>query len=202
MPAKTIGSEQLARLLDITSRQVRQLSTENVLHRATDDDGKELRGRYDLVPSVRGYCRYLRTLSRLDDSSESQNTELKNRKLGAEAEMSELRLKQFKGQLHHADDVAFVMTNMLTFFRQRVLAIPSRTARLLVGKTKFQEIFQLLKGEIHDCLRELSGYDPKIFSQQAAARLAKQGVDFASSNGNEKQQTKAAGATNAVAGKN
>jgi hypothetical protein len=191
MPANTIGVTQLAKLLDVTPRQVQLLTNQGILHRAADEDGKDLRGRYTLL-CVRDYCRYIRSQLRLEDSSESRNTALKNRKLEAEAEMSELRLKQFKGQLHHASDVEFVMTNMLTFFKQRVIAIPSRTARLLVGK-KFREILDLLSGEIKMCLRELSGYDPQIFAQQAAARLASQGVDLTSLNGHENHQAKASG---------
>jgi hypothetical protein len=50
---------------------------------------------------------------------------------------------------------------------------------LLIGKTKFQEIYDLIMSEIVTCLRELSGYDPRMFAQQTAARLAEQGVDLA-----------------------
>lgn len=194
MPEKSITVTKLAKQCDISPQHVRNLTGEGIFHRSTDDEGNELRGRYPEL-SVREYVRYLRKLSRLDDSSESILSALKNRRMASEAEMSELRLKQFKGALHHAADVEFVMTNMLTFFKQRVLAIPSRLTRLLIGKKKFKEIYDLLMGEITLCLRELSGYDPQMFEQQTAARLAEQGVEMAALNGNERQEGKAA-ATN------
>ena len=70
------------------------------------------------------------------------------------------------------------MTNMLTFFKQRVLAIPSRISRQLIGKRKFQDIYDVIMTEIVGCLRELSGYDSQMFAAQTAAYLAEQGVDL------------------------
>jgi phage terminase Nu1 subunit (DNA packaging protein) len=193
MPSHNIGITKLAKLCDITPRQVQVLTAEGVLHRATDDDGKELRGKYPEL-AIRDYVRHVRSQGKLDDASETEHSALKNRELRARAEMSELRLRQFKGELHEAGDVEFVMTNMLTFFKQRVLAIPSRISRLLVGKQKFQEIYDLISTEIATCLRELSGYDPSAFAQQAAARLAQEGVDLTNLNGKTHHAAKASGA--------
>jgi phage terminase Nu1 subunit (DNA packaging protein) len=186
MPASTLDVTTLAKILDITPRTVQQLTQDGILQRARDEDGAEIRGRYNLL-SVRDYCRYLRGLAKLDDASESVKIVLQNRKRAAEAEMSELKLREYKGTLHEASDVEFVMTNMLTFFKQRVLAIPARIARQLIGKTKFQEIYDALMTEIVMCLKELSGYDPAMFAAQTAARLAEQGVDPVGLNGNSDQ---------------
>jgi hypothetical protein len=76
------------------------------------------------------------------------------------------------------------MNNMLTYFKQRVLSIPSRVARLCVGKS-FREIFDLLSTEIELALRELSGYDRSRFAAQRAEYLEAQGVDLDSLNGEE-----------------
>ena len=182
MPANTIGKQDLARLIDITPRWISKLTADGVLHRAQDADGKELQGRYTLL-SIRDYCRYLKAQSRLDDSSESLKAALTNRRLAADAEMSELKLRLYKGSLHEASDVEFCMTNMLTFFKQRVLAIPARVSRQLIGKRSFREIYDIIMTEIVSCLQELSGYDRNMFAQQRAARLADQGVDLAALNG-------------------
>jgi len=104
---------QLARLLDISPRYVQQLTKDGILQRATDEDGRELRGRYNLL-SVRDYCRYLRTLARLDDASEQRYSVLRNERMAAENELTQLILAERKGQLHNSDDVEFVMTQMLT----------------------------------------------------------------------------------------
>jgi hypothetical protein len=190
--AQNLDTTTLAKLLDITPRHVRNLTNDGVLSRARDEDGNEIAGRYNLL-SVRDYCRYLKGLSKLDDASQSRWTALRNQRLSNEVEMSNLRLRQYKGQLHEASDVEFVMTNMLTFFKQRVLAIPSRIARKLVGLKKFSEIYDVIMGEIVLCLRELSGYDPQMFAQQTAARLAEQGVDLSALNGKENSAAETTG---------
>ena len=155
---------------------MRKLTSDGVLTRARDAEGEELRGRYNLL-AVRDYCRYLRSLARLDDASEARHLALKNEKLAAETEMAHMNLAERKGQLHDARDVEFIMNNMLTYFKQRVLSIPSRVARLCVGKT-FREIFDLLSTEIELALRELSGYDRSRFAAQRAEYLKAQGVDL------------------------
>ena len=176
-----LDTTQLAKLLDITPRWVMKLTNDGILTRARDADGEELRGRYNIL-AVRDYCRYLRSVAKLDDASEARHSALRNEKLAAESELTQLRLLEVKGELHNAQDVEFIMNNMLTYFKQRVLAIPSRVARLCVGK-KFKEIYDLLMTEIELALRELSGYDRSRFAAQRQEYLESQGVDMESLNG-------------------
>src|SRR5262245_60684297 len=144
---RTISTTELAQWIDVTPRYVQKLTADGVIKRARDKDKNELRGRYTGL-AVRDYVRYLHSRLRLDDDGEARYSALRNERLAAEAEMAQLKLKQIKGQLHHADDIEFCMTHMLTYFKQGVLAIPSRVARQCVGK-KFREIHDLLTTEIH-----------------------------------------------------
>jgi phage terminase Nu1 subunit (DNA packaging protein) len=182
--ATTVDQSQLAKLLDITPRHVRRLVADGVLTRARDIDGKELYGRYELVASVRAYIQYLRFQARLDDASESKYVMLRNSKMAAESETAELKLAIFKSTLHRADDVEFIMTNMFTAMKQRLLAVPARTTRLVVGQTNFQVIYDLITGEIELALRELSDYNPSMFARQNSAYLSSQGADPDRLNGN------------------
>jgi phage terminase Nu1 subunit (DNA packaging protein) len=178
-----IDTSQLAKLCDTSPRWIQKLTNDGILNRARDADGAELRGRYNLL-AIRDYCRYLKSLARLDDASEARWLALRNEKMASESEMARLNLAERKGELHQARDVEFIMNNMLTYFKQRVLSIPSRVARLCVGKS-FREIFDLLMIEIELCLRELSGYDKSRFAAQRAEYLKSQGVDLDSLNGEE-----------------
>jgi hypothetical protein len=108
---------------------------------------------------------------------------LRNRRMESESEMSDLRLKLFKNTLHRADDVEFILTNMLTAFKARVLAIPSRVSRQLIGQTKFQVVYDLLMAEIELALREMVAYDHTQFAQQREAYLEAQGADDSGLNG-------------------
>jgi len=183
MPATTLDTNQLARLFDVTPRHIRRLTSDAVLQKARDIDGTELRGRYELLFNVRAYVKYLRQQARLDDTSESKYIMLRNQKMAAEAEMSELRLRLFKNTLHRAEDVEFIMTNMLTAFKSRVLAIPAKISRLLIGARTFQAIYETIMTAIEEALRELSGYNQVMFAQASAAYLASLGADPSSLNG-------------------
>jgi len=186
MPQQALDTTQLARLVGITPRHVQRLTQEGIFTRARDTDGNELRGRYPLM-AIRAYCDHLRAQMNLTDASQTRYEASRNEKVAAEAEMAQLRLKQYKGELHHSRDVEFVMTNMLTAFKARVLAIPSRVARLCIGK-KFREIFDLISSEIELALRELHTYDRSLFAEAGAVYLAKQGVDLGTLNGEAQRE--------------
>jgi hypothetical protein len=117
-----IDTSQLAKLVDTSPRWEQKLTNDGILNRARDADGAELRGRYNLL-AVRDYCRYLKSLARLDDASEARHQALRNEKLAAKTEMAHMNLAERKGELHDARDVEFIMNNMLTYFKQRVLSI-------------------------------------------------------------------------------
>jgi phage terminase Nu1 subunit (DNA packaging protein) len=185
--ARTIATNDLARIIDVTPSYIRKLTAQGIIRRARGADGEEIRGRYNLL-AVRDYIRYLRSLLREDDEGEQRYSALRNQRLAKEAEMSQLRLRQMKGELHHASDVEFCMTNMCTYFKQGVLAIPSHVARVCVGK-KFRQIYELLTTEIELVLRTLSGYDPAMFAAQRAEYLASKGVDLSSVNGETEAET-------------
>jgi phage terminase Nu1 subunit (DNA packaging protein) len=164
MPAPVVTTGQLALLFGVSVRHVLRLTASGVLARRTED-GEVIKGRYDLLPAIRAYCGYLRQAARLDHAGESAFRRERNKKMEAEAEVAELKLKLYKRKLHRTEDVEFVMTTMLTALKSRLLAIPSRTTRQLIGKTNSQEIHGLLFGEIESALRELSEYDPNAFLQ-------------------------------------
>ena len=186
-PSQNLDTTQLAKLCDTSPRWIQKLTQDGILQRARDADGNELRGRYNLL-AIRDYCRYLKSLARLDDASEARHQALRNEKLAAEAEMAHLNLAERKGELHNARDVEFIMNNMLTYFKQRVLSIPSRVARLCVGKS-FREIFDLLSTEIELALRELSSYDRSRFAAQRAEYLEAQGIDLDSLNDDDEEKS-------------
>jgi phage terminase Nu1 subunit (DNA packaging protein) len=172
--AVTLDTAQLARFLDITPRHVFRLTSDGVLLRARDEAGNELRGRYDLLQNNVAYIRHLRQQGRFDDASESEYQRQRVGRMRAENEMAQIRLRELKGEMHRASDVEFVMTNMITATKQRLLSIPSRVTRLLVGLTSFKKIFNIISTEIELALKEPSGYKPEMFARQTADYMAAQ----------------------------
>lgn len=177
----TLTTTDLARVIDRTPAWVRKLTSDGVIQRARDADGNEIMGRYTLL-AVRDYCRWMHSAQRLDQASEMRRNALRNEKLAAENELVQLRLQEVRAELHQGRHIEFIWTNMLTHFKQRILAIPARTARRCVGK-KFREIFKILTEEIHLALQELSEYSRAMFAEQREAYLKSQGVDLKALNG-------------------
>jgi phage terminase Nu1 subunit (DNA packaging protein) len=175
--AKTanLTTTDLAKLIDVTPAYIRKLTSQGTISRARDEEGNEMMGRYSLL-AVRDYCRWMRSAMKVDDAGEARYSALRNQKMAAEAEMSQLRLKQIKGELHPAVAVEFCMTQMVTHCKQQLLAIPSKIARQCVGKT-FHQILEIIKGAITQVLTELSGYDPDQFAAQNREFLEKYSPD-------------------------
>jgi hypothetical protein len=176
MARATINTTQLARLLLMTPRNVQRLVGDGILARAADDDGVELRGRFEMVPNVQAYIKHLLARREHDAPSESRWMTLRNQRMAAEGALADLRLQELRGKLHRSDDVEFAVTTMITACRSRLLSIPSRIARSLLGKRSFKEIYDIIYKEIELALRELTGYDPKKFAGKSDKFLAQNGA--------------------------
>lgn len=187
--AVTLDTSQLARLLDITPRRVQQLAADGIIARARDETGRELSGRWEMIPAVHGYIKHLRGQARLDDASDATFVSLRNTRLRAESEMADLRLGQLKGTLLRRDDVDFWISNTLTAFKSRIQAIAPRLARLILGKKNFKEVYNTIKTETDLALTELSQLNSRNFERESKAFLADQGADLDQLNGTDEDKS-------------
>jgi hypothetical protein len=164
MALNHVTVEQLSVLFEQTPRNLFLLTEKGVLKRAVDSKGKQFKPpQYELISTVRAYCAYLREMARMDDQGATVYQQLRNKKIGAEAERAVLDLQVHKRKLHTSAQIEFVMTTMLTSIKSRLLSIPSRITRVLMGKTDFHDIYSIIDAEIELALRELSDYDPNAF---------------------------------------
>jgi phage terminase Nu1 subunit (DNA packaging protein) len=184
---RTYPTEVIAKALLLTPRRVRQLTAEGVFTRARDPEtGEFLRGRYELFPTLHSYIRFLRE-GRLEDPDESNYVRARTRRMITEARLAELRYQTAIGKLHRAEDVEFVFTQIFTGIRAKLLAIPSRTARLLIGKTDFGEIVSVLQAEVEFALTELVAVDRSMFQSANEQYLASLLPEPIPANGNGQQ---------------
>jgi hypothetical protein len=98
------------------------------------------------------------------------------RRMSALADIEQLKLKRIHVELHHRQDVEFLLTQMVTACKQRLLAMPSRCAPYLAGKTNVGEIAEAIRVEVYTALRELSEYDPAKFEAANEEYLASIGA--------------------------
>lgn len=169
--ALVVSAKTLESYIGIKERRVRQLAEEGVMV-------KSGRGRYILHQCVRNYLALIQSNKEIkeDNSDDKINYDdehaLHER---AKREKAELELQVMKGILHEADMVEKVMTDMLTFFRSRILTIPSKLAPSLTVEKDAKVIQRILKDEVRNALEELKDYDPILFYSDKKIEIVDEG---------------------------
>ncbi len=152
-----VTAQVIGQIIGVTDRRVRQLADEGVIPKLKN-------GSYDLVPTINSYIRNIKIGNEADaDSSKSNYDQERYLHEKAKRKKAELILGEMKGQLHDSETVEEVMTSMLSNLRSKLLAIPSKTAPLLIGIDDIPEIQEILDIKIYESLLELSDYEPSIF---------------------------------------
>lgn len=143
---------ELARLLNITDRRVRQLTDEDVLTRQAEGD-------FLLPEAIAEYYSYK---YQTDETIDYMAEKAKHEK--AKRELAELELGKKRLELHAASDVEAVLSEMLTNFRAQIHGIPSKMAPILFGKST-ADIEDLLNNEVEERLSEIRDYTPTMFDK-------------------------------------
>lgn len=128
----TVSAAVLGNIFGVTDRRIRQMAEEGIIVRAA-------KGRYNLVDSLKNY---ILSLKLAVDSNDSDNPdgelnfeEEKALHERVKRHISEMKLQTMKGELHKADDVRHVMTDMLSSFKTRMMNIPAKVAPVLEDAT-------------------------------------------------------------------
>ena len=98
MAKTTFPLDTIAKLLDLTPRRIQQLSSEGVIPKAE-------RGRYELVPAVQGYIKYLKERSIKADTNGDDYNAHRTRLTKVRADMAEIEKAQIVEQLIPSSDV-------------------------------------------------------------------------------------------------
>lgn len=153
-----VTQKELARILGISDRRIRQLGEEGFFTRS--DDTK----KYNLTRCVQEYIRYKVEAETGDTKSVDYDKErAKHEK--TKGEIAKLRLRKLRGELHEAADVEAAVGGMLVDFRSRVLALPSKLAPRLLGMIDPNEVMEVLKTELRGTLEALAEYDPAAYQE-------------------------------------
>ena len=114
---------------------------------------------YSLEKSIQEYIEYKvnaetgRRASISKEEVQAEHEEVKK-------QISLLKLRRLRRELHEASDVEAFLTDMLLRFKNRLLSVPSRLAMQIAGESDINEIIQIIKKELGAVLEELSEYDP------------------------------------------
>jgi phage terminase Nu1 subunit (DNA packaging protein) len=142
----------LAKLLNLTERRVQQLAKEGVIPRAE-------RGKYELAGAVRGYIAYLQ------ERAEGRQVETRDahaertRLIKAQADKTELEVDERKGALIPAERVIEAWEQLVSAFRARVLALPSKLVPRLASLNAVTQIQEVIAAGVREALEELARFE-------------------------------------------
>ena len=152
--------EIIAQLFGVTVRRIQQLTQEGVLPTVETPDGR----RYDLVPSIQRYVKYLSDKAYGKSRSEKE-MDLREQKLTAE-----IALKESQGELHRLrtdiaagkyigiEEVQLDYSRFFVTFKKFAMSLPSRLTGMISGSIEPLEARRIEKDLQSEILKLLGGF--------------------------------------------
>jgi phage terminase Nu1 subunit (DNA packaging protein) len=147
---KVIMTNQLAAIVGKTSRWINQLSREGVFKQVG-------RGKFILGQSIQDYIEHL--LGGKEDDKKPKLIDYKTEHERAKAEKAALELELLKDNLHKADDVERLLSNLILTTKSRLLGVPSRIATECEQESA-EVVESIVRREIETALASLAKYTP------------------------------------------
>lgn len=148
LPPETLVTDaELAALVGVSARRIRQLAESGTLERAE-------RGRYQLGPAVRA----------LLEQASGSGSELQReriRKLRADADLAELELAKQRGEVAPIEEAEAVWGRFCGILRTNMMQIPARAVLQLLGCTDETEFKAKLADEIKLALAAAAEINPE-----------------------------------------
>lgn len=149
--------EIIAQLFGVTVRRIQQLTQEGILPTTETAEGR----RYDLVPTIQSYVKYLSEKAYGKNRSEEE-LQLKNKKVAAEASLKEaqgdlarLRADIAQGKYIPVEEAILDYQKFFVTFKKFALSLPSRLIGFVSGyldPVESRRIEKDLAGEIQRLL--------------------------------------------------
>lgn len=154
-----VSQKELAQCLGISTRQVRNLKGEGLFQLAVGER------KYRLEKCVQEYIDFK------INAEMGRRTSISKEQIQAEHEevkkqISRLKLRKLRRELHEAADVEYFLSDMLIRFKNRLMSIPSKLALVIAGETDINKLMVLIQKELLDALEELSEYNADEIDQQ------------------------------------
>lgn len=155
--------EVIAQLFDVTVRRVQQLTQEGVISTVSVKEGNRSVRRYDLIPTIQAYIKYLSERAYGKQHRTDEEIKLREQKMRAD-----IALKESQGELHRLkteiaagqyiskEEVTLDYAKFFVSFKKFATSIPVRLTSLLAGQ---MDPVQLRKAE-----KEIAGEVKRLLS--------------------------------------
>lgn len=149
------GTAELSRLIGITQRRINQLAEDKIITRQPEGD-------FILPEAIAEFYSFkFQNEEAVDYMAEKAKHE------AAKRQLAEIELAKRRNEVHEAEDVEAVMTDMLVNLRSQLLGIPTKMAPILANRDQ-GFVDKALTDEIQSRLAELSEYNPTVFTEVSA----------------------------------
>lgn len=152
----TASAAQLARLLDLSPRSIRELAERGIIPRDA--------GRYRLPDAVHGYVRHLREVAagRKSEHGDDALDLVQERAALARSQrqLAELKLQRERGELVEVVPVRNALVAMIVRARNQLMSVPPRAKGRLPHLTI--DDIEVLENMIVEALESLAA-DPRLF---------------------------------------
>jgi phage terminase Nu1 subunit (DNA packaging protein) len=145
LPAATLAS-----LFNLTEQRIHQLAREGVIPRE--------KGKYELVSAVQGYIKFLQDRASGGRTERADVHTERARLVRAQAEFREMETARLYRELLPFDEVVTAWQQLITAFRAKCLALPSKLAPLLVAIDEIGEIQDHIERGVREALEDLSRF--------------------------------------------
>lgn len=158
--AQELNLTQTAKLLKLTPARVHQLAAQGTIERKPG-------GSFDMIQAVHGYIDFLRENTVQNVKGSMSLSEAKQRRAIAQAMLLELELKLQQGEVIKAMEVLPQWERLVQACRNKLLAIPSKAAPMLVQQESMTYINNLMTDLIIEALNELAkGSEIEILEEE------------------------------------
>jgi len=158
-PSYPVGT--IAKLFMVSDRRVQQLVKMGIVP-------KNDHGRYELVPAVQGYVRYLQERAQGRPGAPEDYHQEKSRLVKLQADKAQLEVEELAGTLVRADDVKREWEEMLGDMKGRLLGLPSKAAPIVAPQTHPGEVLGVLEDLVNEALQELYEYGDETAKREEA----------------------------------
>lgn len=162
-----VGTTELACVLGITGRRIRQMVEDGQLN-------KSAQGRFLLASSVQQYIRFLS-----GEPISTEDVELERARQKAEvtlkkskAQIASMEALELHGKMHRSEDVEALTEDLIYAMRSALLALPGRLAVDVFSAANSAEAADIIRCEVHKVMLEVSEYhyDPKRYEERVRER--------------------------------
>lgn len=147
---QTYSVKTIAKILDMSERNVMQLAAEGTIPR-------QERGKYNPIACIQAYIRYLRKL--VQGTGSLSLTEERTRLTKVQADIAELELAISKGKLVPVEIAGKLWEKIIIAFRAKLLVLPTKLAPVLTGKKSTGKIKEIIEKYVKEVLEELTTID-------------------------------------------